>query len=161
MRKTLVPEDELQTVGYALRPNYRYPQEGGQPTITGYTASNIVQVKTGKLNQVGTIIDLATRSGANTIQRLVFTLTNPEAVRTQALGEAATAARAKVDAMAAALNLTIVRVLSVEEGGQEVRPVYEPTARALEAQAAAAPTPVEPGTLEVHATVTLLVEVTQ
>ena len=161
LRKALVPEDEIQTVGYSLRPNYHYPQEGGQPTITGYTASNIVQVKTGKLNEVGNIIDLAIRSGTNTIQRLMFTLTDTEAVRAQALREAATEARTKADALAAALHLTIVRVLSAEEGSQGVRPVYEWTARSLQTQAASAPTAVEPGAIEVHATVTLLVEVTQ
>jgi hypothetical protein len=92
LRKAVGPEGEIQTVGYSLRPNYRYPKEGGQPAITGYTASNIVRVKTNKLDEVGSIIDLVARLGANTIQRLVFTRKDEEVVRTQALQEAATEA---------------------------------------------------------------------
>ena len=37
----------------------RYPREGGQPRISGYSASNIIQVKTSDLTQVGEIIDTA------------------------------------------------------------------------------------------------------
>jgi uncharacterized protein YggE len=159
LRQVLGPEAELHTVGYALRPNYYYPQTGGQPTITGYSATNVVQVKTGKLDAVGTIIDTVTRAGANTLQRLVFTRKDVEAMRAQALREAAIQARTKAGALAAALHLTIVRVLMVEEGGQGVRPVYARMERTLEAQAASAPTPVEPGTIDVHATVTLTLEV--
>jgi uncharacterized protein len=161
LRKALGPEDEIKTIGYSLSPNYRYPQEGGQPTITSYTASNILQVKTGKLNEVGNIIDLTTRSGANNVQRLVFTLKDEAAVRTRALQEAATKARTKAGALASALNLKIVRVLMAEEGSQDVHPIYDRPKRFLETQAASAPTPVEPGTIEVHATVTLTVEITQ
>jgi uncharacterized protein YggE len=161
VRQVLGPEDEIQTVGYALRPHSRAAPEGGPATMTGYTASTFVQVKTSKLDKIGTLLDRVTRAGAHTIQRLVFTLTNDEAVRAQALREAATQARAKVDALVSALNLTMVRVLSVEESGQGVRPVSAQVARSLEAQAESAPTAVEPGTITMHATVTLVVEVTQ
>jgi uncharacterized protein len=161
LRQVLGPEDEIQTVGYALRPHTHAAHEGGPPTMTGYTASTLVQVKTSKLDKLGTLLDRATRSGAHTIQRLVFTLTHDEAVRAQALREAATQAKAKADALVAALNLTMVRVLSVEEGGRGVRPVSAQAARSLEVQAESAPTAIEPDTITMHATVTLLVEVTQ
>lgn len=162
LRKVLSSEDEITTIGYSLHPDYRYPREdGGQPTLTGYTASHTVQVKTGKLEEVGHIIDRATRAGANTIQRLMFTLRDEGAIRDQALREAVTRARAKADALASALELRIVRVLTIEGGDQGPRPIYQKTERFLEATAASAPTPVEPGTLEVHATVSLTVEITQ
>jgi uncharacterized protein YggE len=58
-------------------------------------------------------------------------------------------------------RFTMVRVLSVEEGGRGVRPVSAQAARSLEVQAESAPTAIEPDTITMHATVTLLVEVTQ
>ncbi|HXU08443.1 MAG TPA: SIMPL domain-containing protein, partial [Blastocatellia bacterium] len=62
LKKTLGSNADIKTIGYSVSPNYRYPKEGGQPTISGYTASNIVQVKTTNLPQVGKLIDLATQS---------------------------------------------------------------------------------------------------
>src|SRR5215216_6298793 len=56
LRKAIGAAADIKTVGYSLNPNYRYPERGGQPTITGYTASNTIHVKTGNLTQVGKII---------------------------------------------------------------------------------------------------------
>jgi len=160
LRKALGANAEIKTVNYSVTPSYRYPREGGQPTITGYTASNIVRVKTGDLAQVGKIIDLATQTGANTIHALRFTLKDELNVRNQALREASSKAMSQAVAIASALNLKIVRVLHVESGGEVgPRPMYYAAAEAR--VAGAAPTPVEPGTLDVSATVVLTVEVSQ
>jgi uncharacterized protein YggE len=161
LRKALGQAAEIKTISYSLSPNYRYPKEGGPPTITGYTASNIVQVKTSNLAQVGKVIDLATESGANTIQSLRFTLKDETGARVQALHEASTKARLKAEAIASAFGLKIQRVLHVEEGGSIIRPVeYGDTMGAMRA-AATAPTPIESGSIDVRATVTLTVEVIQ
>ena len=159
LRKALGTGAEIKTLGYSLSPNYRYPKEGGQPTLSGYTASNVVQVKTGELAQVGKLIDAATQSGANTVQALRFTLKDEQAALSQALREAAIKARAKADTLASALGLKIVRVLHVEEGGQPVRPVFAEAMAMRAGDGAAPPTPVEPGTIEVQAMVTLTVEI--
>ena len=159
LRKLLGAGADIKTISYSLSPNYRYPKEGGQPTITGYTASNIVQVKTSDLTQVGKVIDLATGSGANAIQSLRFTLKDELSAPTQALQEASTKARAKTQAIASSLGLKIVRVLHVEEGGQIIGiPV---NGRAFAEMANVAQTPVEAGTIDVRATVTLTVEISQ
>ena len=158
LRKVLGPGADIKSTSYSLTPMYHYPKEGGTPTITGYSATNVIQVKTNELTQVGKIIDTAAQSSANRIQSLQFTLKDEQAVYIQALREAVAKARAKAEAIASALGLKIVRVLSVEEGGPLSRPVY---AEGMQTRAAAAPvqTPVEPGTIEVRATVTLTVEI--
>jgi uncharacterized protein YggE len=85
-------------------------------------------------------------------------LKDEQAARTQALREAALKARAKADALASALGLKIQRVLFVEESAQSAPiPIYARAAM----EASVAQTPVEPGTIDVRATVTLTVEVTQ
>lgn len=159
LRKLLGAGADIKTISYSLSPNYRYPKEGGQPTIIGYTASNTVQVKTANLDQVGKLIDLGTESGANNIQSLRFTLKDETAARAQALREASIRARSKAEAIASALGLKIQRILRVEEGGSMVRPFVEMETTALRAQAA--PTPIEAGSIDVRATVTLTVEVAQ
>ena len=153
----LGPAAEIKTVNYSMTPNYRYPKDGGQPVISGYTASNTVELTTGDLGLMAKAIDLATQSGANSIQRLHFTLKDDSSVRAQALRQAALQAKASAEAVASALGLKIVRVLFAEEGIQApARPV---PMRAMLAAAKAEPTSVEPGTIDIQASVTLTVEV--
>ena len=90
--------DEVKTSGYALNPQYRYPQ-GGKPEIVGYTATNIVRIKTAKLDEVGKMIDVAMQAGANNINRLAFTLRDEEGARLDALKQATAKAKAKAEAI--------------------------------------------------------------
>jgi uncharacterized protein YggE len=158
LRKALGPSADIKTTGYSLQPIYSAPKPGAARAVEGYSATNIVQVRTEDLTQVGAIIDLATQSGANKIHSLVFTLKDEQSIRTQALREAAVRAREKADAIASALGAKIIRVLLAEESGPVVRPMLRESF-AMAAESRVVPTPVEPGTIEVHATVTLTVEI--
>lgn len=148
---------EVKTSGYNLQPQYVY-KEGAPPTITSYVARNAVTVTTGALDRVGAVIDAATRAGANNIEGLAFTLRRDEAARTQALTNATREATAKARTMAEALGGRLLRVVEVQEGGAAVRPVLTNTNEAFVRTAQAA-TPVEPGSLDIHAQVTLVAEV--
>jgi len=154
LRKMISNRDQLKTTSYSVSPNYQTPKPGAPPTISGYTATNIVEVSLDDLAQVGKVIDAVLQSGANNIQRLQFGLKNPQAARSQALREASVQARANAEAIAAGLGVRVVRVLSVEEretGG--IRP--------LQRSMAVAATQIESGTVDVNAFVTLKVEITQ
>ena len=155
LRRLLGTSAEIKTISYMLQPNYRYPKEGGEPQITGYTATNIVRVTLNDLTRVGTVIDTATQAGANRVQNLQFMLRDEGVVQAEALRDAAAKARNKADALALALRLRIVRVLSVIE----TSPVVVPVRDVAFARAEAAATPIEPGMIEVRATVTLRVEI--
>jgi uncharacterized protein YggE len=145
---------EIRTSGYSLQPNYQYPRDGGQPTINGYTASNTVEVTTGDLAGLGKLIDVVVSGGANRIQGVQFTVKNEAPARAQALGEAVRQARGNAEAMAAAMNMQLGRVLLLEQGEAAVtRPVLQQFAKLQ------TPTPIEPGSVEVRATVTLTMEV--
>lgn len=156
LRKVLGPQASLRTIGYSVNPDMRYPREGGAPVITGYTAHNTVEVTADDLKLVPRVIDTATQFGANSVQSLQFMLRDERPVRARALREAAELARAEAEAMAAAVGLRVVQVLTVEEGE---RPPVRPLVReaAMLASAPDRPTPVEPGSLEVRAVVTLTV----
>ena len=161
VKKLLGRNDEVKTSGYALNPNYRYPQ-GGKPEIVGYTANNILRIKTAALDQVGRLIDAAMQAGANNVNRLVFTLKDEEGARLDALRQASTKAKSKAEAIAASLGLKLVRISSVIEGERSFQPIYRQAMAARgEAVAAQAPTPVEPGTVDVRSTVSLTAEVSE
>jgi uncharacterized protein YggE len=157
VRTAAGPAALLKTTSYSLNPTYQYHPNGGEPTLTGYTATNVVQVTLDDLARIGGVIDGATRAGANHVQGIQFTLRDSDSVRAEALRQAATRARAEAEVLAAALGLKVVRVLSVEESSPHVVPVRAMlTARAASADVA---TPVESGTLDVGADVLLTVEV--
>ncbi len=158
-RKAAGPGAELRTVSYTLNPLYQYHQRGEEPTLTGYVASNLVQVTLDELTKMGAVIDAATQSGANQVQGIQFTLRDQDTVRAAALRQAATRARAEAEVLAAALGLKIVRVLNVEENSPRVIPLRMTMGAARSAASAEAATPVEAGTLDVSADVVLTVEV--
>jgi uncharacterized protein YggE len=153
VRKVIGPKATIETVSYSLQPDYQYPQGGGAPKITGYTATNIIRATEDDLSLVGTVIDTATRAGANRIERIRFTLKDESAAKANALRAAAIDARAKANSLVGALGLQLVRVRSINEVGSTPRPLFD-----LEFRAAAATTPIQPGTIETTATVTLVCE---
>jgi uncharacterized protein len=157
LRRSLGSTAQIRTAGYSLTPNFTYPKPGGQPTLSGYTASNTVEIITDDLAHLGNVIDAATEAGGNNVRGIEFQLKDEEPVRAQALSEAARKARASAEAIAAALGLKVVRVLSAEEGGppQVIRPM---PMMAMSAKATPT-TPIEEGNIQVEATVTLTVEV--
>jgi uncharacterized protein YggE len=155
LRTLLGAGADIKTISYTLQPDYRYPQGGGEPTIAGYTATNIVRVTVDDLTKVGSVIDTATEAGANRIQQLEFTVRDERPLEAQALREAAARARQKADALAGALGVRVTRVLNVSESGA----VAVPPRVFAYAKAEAASTPIEPGTIEVRASVTLTVEI--
>lgn len=157
LRSLLGANADIKTISYTLNPNYRYPQGGGEPTITGYTATNIIRVTLDDLTMVGKAIDTATQAGANRIQQLQFTVKDEKPLLERALREAAVGARQKASALAGALSLKIGRVLTVAESSPVVLPVRD----VAFARAESASTPIEPGTIEVRASVTLTVEIIQ
>jgi uncharacterized protein YggE len=157
LRRTLGSKSDLRTIGYSLNPVYDYPREGGEPRLKGYAASNVVRARTGDLDRVGGVIDAAIAAGANNITGLRFMLKDDAAVKSEALRQAAQEARRKAEAIAQALGVRVVRVLAAQESGPVAVPFYG-AEMAMRARADA-PTPVEPGTLEVRATVSVTLEV--
>ena len=156
LRELLGQMADIKTLNYSLTPLQRFPPNGGTPTITGYSVSNTVHVRTENLAIVGKIIDTVTKSGANNIQGVQFTLRDDQSTRAQALRQASQQARANSDVLAAALGLHVVRIATVDATPPSIRPVDMVP---LGARAAAVATPIEAGSVEVHASVVLTLEV--
>jgi uncharacterized protein YggE len=150
---------EVKTSGYSLQPQYVY-KEGTPPSITSYIARNAVTVTMGELARVGATIDAASRAGANAVDAVVFTLRRDEAPRRQALGDATREAVSKARVIADTLGGRLVRIVEVQESGT-VRPVpiYDREVGRVAMTAQAQQTPIESGSLEIHAQVQLVAEI--
>ena len=79
------PQASIKGINFSVNPIYVYPQ-GGTPTIAGYTASNTVRLILNDLSQLSSVIDIAIKTGANSINRLSFSLRNEDSARAHALG---------------------------------------------------------------------------
>jgi uncharacterized protein len=144
----------IRTISYVISPNYR--NVTGQPAqLTGYTVSNTIEVTMADTAIVGKVIDAASKAGANNVSSLRFLLANAEPARQQALAAAARQARAHADAIATGLGGKTGAVLAAQEG-YTVVPVNNQRLGAD--MAASVPTPIEAGTLEISATVSIEVE---
>lgn len=153
--KAALPSATIKGLNFSVNPNYEYPREG-TPTISGYTANNTVRLLLSDISRLQTVIDVAIKAGANSINRLTFSLGNEDSVRAQALAKAAHQAEASAEALASSLQLQLGRLLTIEEGQPViVSPPRQITFEKLQSTALA---PVAPGTIDVHADVDLTYE---
>jgi uncharacterized protein YggE len=152
LRNVLGSAADLKTIGYSLNATYKYPQ-GVPPVLTGYTASNIVEVTMTDLSLIGRTIDAASQAGANSVQGLQFSIQDEEPVRQQALGLATKQAKAHAQAIASGIGASLGAVVLAQEGGGVV-------VRSLTNAPAAATTqtPIETGLVQIQATVSIQVE---
>ena len=157
LHKLLGPDADIKTINYTLSPDYQYRPIGGKPSVSSYTAMNVVRVTVDELDKVGSVIDTATQAGANHIESVRYTVRDPQVLHSQAVREAALKAKANAEALAAALNLKILRTLTVEETGEPGAP--DVSLGDMREAAAPAPTPVQSGSFVVSANVQLTVEV--
>ena len=151
-----IPEDKIRTVGLSLNPVYSHPapragQEPEAPRIVAYRAANTVRVQVDDLERVGGVIDAGIAAGANQLNSLAFDLRDDLKYRKQALQLAAQEARTKAEAIASALNLQLGEVLEIREEGA---PAHYPVERRMAAPSAAG-TPIQPGQVQVNASVNL------
>lgn len=160
VKQVLGANGDVRTINYSVSPEYKYPKDGGKPTIIGYSANNMVQATINDIALVGKVIDAATQSGSNSINGIQFTLKDDQSVRRQAIREATAKAKATAEDIAAALGVKVTGVVSAETGGGGgPRPIMADAYVMKAARAEAAPTPIETGTIEVHATVTVTLAV--
>jgi uncharacterized protein YggE len=157
---------EIKTSDYSLQPQYDY-RSNKLPKIVGYDARNSVAITTSDLNGVGKVIDVASRAGANSVERVSFILRENSPVRGQTLATATQQAMGKAESIAQAMGGRVLRVVEEQEG-MPGRPgesdiVANGPAYALSEDMSLArktiPTPVEAGSLNVRSQVHLIVEI--
>jgi uncharacterized protein YggE len=155
---TGISREDISTTELTLGPVYERtnPSSAGQanfPRIVGYLATNVVRIEIHAINKIGDVIDAGIGAGANRLEGLSFGLKDDTLFRKKALQKAVLNAREKAEAIAEALNLRLVRILAItEEGIQTLRPQFR-VQRMV--SAAAESTPVEPGRIQVGASVVL------
>lgn len=124
LEKTGVARSDVTLVGYNVNYNPKPHVVPVNPDGEryGYTVSRTFNVKVRDIGKTGRVADACTSSGATSISDVSFGLANPDAARSEATRKAVADARANADALAAASNLRIVAIKTVELGGGSVAP---------------------------------------
>jgi uncharacterized protein YggE len=149
-----VAERDIRTSQLSLNPQYAYRQNQ-PPQLTGYQATNEVQVTVRDPKRLGAIVDAASAAGANQVQGISFVLKDRAAAEEAARTAAVQALEAKAQSYARAAGYKVVRLVTLSEGGAPA--VIQPRMYAAQTTAAA-PTPISTGETAVRVTVSGLYE---
>lgn len=154
-------DDEIETTGYNI-----YSYTSSEDSVFGskkkiYKVTNTIKVESSNIDMAGKIIDTAVSSGANNINYISFTLSEEKSnqLRSQALDAAVAQARSDADAVTSALGVTIMGVKSVNVGASYVPMNYDTaygSGAMYKSEASMAPTTVEPGDVDVSASVSIV-----
>lgn len=136
----------VRTQSVSLSPRY---DERNQPQ--GFVATNTVSATIKELARAGALIDAAVGAGANQVYGPSLSTGDQSDLYRKALQAAVANARANAQALASASGLALGRVTAVVEGGGSVPQPYLVAQKEMDAGS----TPIEPGTQQVTATVTV------
>ncbi|MGF1550080.1 MAG: SIMPL domain-containing protein [Sphingomonadaceae bacterium] len=119
IRAAGIAQRDIQTTGIMIHPQYDYEgtRRGMPPRLTGYQASNSVQVTIDDIGSIGAFLDRIVTAGGTSVSGPHFTVSDPDPL----LREARANALRKADALAAeyarARGYSRARLVSVQEGG--------------------------------------------
>ena len=157
IKATGVKNEDIKTVNYTIYPKNDYDKETGASSIIGYSVNNSVSVTVRDLEKTGNIIDAAADSGVNVSSNISFDLSNYENFYNEALKNAVLAAKKKAGTVADALGVTLKAPITVNEGGG-YSPLSNYATYNMKADLAGAATPIQAGSLEITANVSIVYE---
>ncbi|MGD9829220.1 MAG: SIMPL domain-containing protein [Hyphomicrobiaceae bacterium] len=140
---------DIQTSNLSVQPVHKTYRDGRPPEVHGYRVSNTVHLKVRKLAELGAVVDKVVTLGANQVSGIGFDIARREAVMDEARRQAVAVALERARLYAAAAGVTLGPIQSISETVHGVAPYRAPAGRAL----AAAPPPIEAGSLDVSAQV--------
>jgi uncharacterized protein YggE len=141
-----VAKSDIKTQDVSVSANYA--DEG---RIDGYSARNSVLVTVRNLSKAGPILDAASSAGANEVYGPMLSRSDEDELQAKALRGAVEDARKKAEVLADAAGVQLSRVTALTEGSSGgPQPYYEGAMRLAKTDA-----PIEPGTQDTQATVTV------
>lgn len=146
-----IADRDIQTSSISLGQDYEYGSSGQK--FKGYVANNSVSVKLRNLSAAGQILDGLVAAGATNINGPYFTVDDDSQLLAAARLDALKQAAALSDFYAKNSGYARAVLVSLNEGGGSVEPVYGIRRKGELASDAAAVTPVEAG--EISRSVTI------
>jgi uncharacterized protein len=137
---------DVRTQSVSLSPRYNERNE-----VQAFVTTNTVSATIKEIAKAGALIDAAVNAGANQVYGPSLSRGDQSGLYREALKAAIADARASAQALASASNLSLGRITAIVEGGSAPQPVPFAAEKAMDAGS----TPVEPGTQQVSAVVSV------
>jgi uncharacterized protein YggE len=152
-----VKSTDIQTTDLTINPNYDY--ENGRSVLTGYGVSNSLAVTVDTLSDAGSAVDAATTAGGDalSIGSLNFARSDPRTLEDRARTDAVHQAVSHAGAMARAAGQRLGAVCSLTDQSNLTPVTFGPEASSA-GLSNAAEVPLEGGTQQANAQVTLVYE---
>jgi hypothetical protein len=157
LKRAGIADRDLKTSNISLQPQYRYAEKQ-PPVITGYQATNNVNVRFRDIAKAGQVLDALVATGANQINGPDLGLDKPEAAMDEARLDAIAKARARAELYAKATGLKVKRILAISEGSYDMPRPMPIMMRAQGMMAEAADAKILAGEQSVNVTVSVRFE---
>jgi uncharacterized protein YggE len=147
VRRAGVEPRDVRTAELSVDPRFEDRGRDGEeraPRITGYTATNRVELRLRELAKAPDVIGALFQAGANSVRGPSFSLADPKPAEREARRAAVAAAKEEADTYAEALGMRVARVLRASERGTFEQARGE---EIVVTGSRIARTPVEPGEL--------------
>lgn len=137
---------DVKTQSVSLSPRYNETNE-----VQAFIATNSVSATIGDVAKAGAVIDAAVNAGANQVYGPSLSSGDQTELYRQALKAAVANARASAQVLAAAANLSLGRVIAIVENGGGSQPLPYAADKAMAVDS----TPIEPGTQQTTASISV------
>lgn len=143
---------DIQTASLSLSPRWDHSERDAPPRVVGYVASNMLSIRVRELDGLGAVLDDVVGSGANQMNGLSFTLSNPRPIEDAARVKAVQDAGAKAALLADAAGVSLGPVQTISEGSPGGPAPIQMRREAM----MASDVPIAAGEIDVRITVTLV-----
>ncbi len=162
LREMGIAREDIQTANFSLNAQYRYANDGAQPTFLGYDATNQVNVKLRDMTRIGRALDTLVAAGANNVYGPNFQLEKDEAAKSKGRRLALDNARARADEYKSLSGYSGLKLLEISETyGSRFRPEVGNGIIVTAVSRESVETVIEPGQVGTSATVTVKYEMTR
>lgn len=159
-----IPDKEIRTSTFSIEPKYEKPADNDYETkefraVIGYYISNKITVTVRDMSNVARIIDNGVKVGANASGMVSFDVDALSARLDEARRKAIDNARHNAEVLAAAAHMTLGPAISITDNRADRSYNSRAEAGSLETvvvTGSRTPTPIEPGLVAIHSTVTVL-----
>jgi len=138
-----IDSKDIQTTNFSIYPQQEYNDQGKPTGVIKYIVDNSVYVTVRDLAKIGSVLNEAVKSGANSISGIQFDVANKNAAETEARKAAVANAAVKAKELAEATGVTLGAVQTINESiSGAPLPQYRMAAAPMAAEAAV---PIEAG----------------
>ncbi|MFN0095211.1 MAG: SIMPL domain-containing protein [Dehalococcoidia bacterium] len=151
-----VDAKDIQTTNFSISPNFVYPRDGGEPTITGYVVVNTLDVKVRKLDALSAVIDGAAVAAGDAarVQGVRFDIEDSAALYEKAREQAMIDAKKKGEQLAKLGGVKLGVPLAISEVQLE-NPLIAEARTGIAGAAFKDATPIEAGTTAITVNLTV------